>query len=202
MSWVWIPNLGALPIIASVSPQHIPCLFACFYECVVYVYAFFSTCFSSCVASAAWFMFGSVFINTFVFSFHFSCEFNTYLWCGTVVIRMTLLVCLSTFSTCMSLIVNPVYVCVNICAPSPGLHIRTHVPPFSHVLFVSCSILIPMFLFPFFSFRILIDICVTVSIAVIYPYPYPFLWFLLYLHFAICTSTIICSVCPLSPPNK
>ena len=41
MSRVWIPNLGALPIIASVSPSHIPCLFACFYESV------------SCLGSAA-----------------------------------------------------------------------------------------------------------------------------------------------------
>ena len=31
---VWIPNLGTLPIIASVSLTHIPCLFACFYESV------------------------------------------------------------------------------------------------------------------------------------------------------------------------
>jgi len=47
----WIPNLGALPIIASVSPQPIPCLFACFYELV-------PTCLSACVVSAACFVFG------------------------------------------------------------------------------------------------------------------------------------------------
>jgi len=33
-SRVSIPNLGALPIVASVSLTHIPCLFACFYESV------------------------------------------------------------------------------------------------------------------------------------------------------------------------
>jgi len=57
---VWIPNLGALPIIASVSLAHIPCLFACLYESVSCLYDFFSTCLSTCVASAAWFLFGFV----------------------------------------------------------------------------------------------------------------------------------------------
>jgi len=38
-------NLGALPIIASVSLTPIPCLFACFCESVSCEYAFFSTCF-------------------------------------------------------------------------------------------------------------------------------------------------------------
>ena len=34
---VWILNPGALPILVSVSPSPIPCLFACFYEYVSYV---------------------------------------------------------------------------------------------------------------------------------------------------------------------
>jgi len=55
---VRIPNPGALPIIASVSPQPFPCLFACLYDSVSYVYTFFSTCLSACVARAACFVFG------------------------------------------------------------------------------------------------------------------------------------------------
>jgi len=66
-----IHNPCALPIIASVSPKPIPCLFACFYESVSYVYVLFSTCLSNCVASAAWVVFGFVFISTFLFSFFF-----------------------------------------------------------------------------------------------------------------------------------
>ena len=84
LTGVGIPNLGALPIIASFSRTHLPCLFACFYESVSCVYAVFSTCFASCVASAEWFMFGFVFITTFLFSCFFSCEYNTYLWHGVL----------------------------------------------------------------------------------------------------------------------
>jgi len=39
---VRIPHLDVLPIIVSVSPQPIPCLFTFFYESVLYVYTFFS----------------------------------------------------------------------------------------------------------------------------------------------------------------
>ena len=83
---VWIPNLGALPILASVSLTHPPCLFACFYESVSCVYAFFSTCRSTCVACAACFVFGSIFLTTFLFSSFFFYEFNRLLchgayWC-------------------------------------------------------------------------------------------------------------------------
>jgi len=46
-------------------------------------------------------------------------------------------------------------------------HIRTHLSPFSCVLFELCSIPIPMILFTFFFFRNLIDTCVTVSSDVI-----------------------------------
>ena len=49
--WEWIPNLGALTIIASVPLTPIPCLFACFYESVLCVYVFFSTCVSAWVAN-------------------------------------------------------------------------------------------------------------------------------------------------------
>ena len=79
-----IHNPCALPIIASVSPKPIPCLFACFYESVSYVYVLFSTCLSNCVASAAWVVFGFVFISTFLFSCFFSCDYSTYLWHGVL----------------------------------------------------------------------------------------------------------------------
>jgi len=68
---VWIPSLGALPIIASVSLMHIPCLFACIYESVSCVHAFFSTCLSTCVERAVCFVFCSIFVTTFLFSFFF-----------------------------------------------------------------------------------------------------------------------------------
>ena len=61
---VRIPNLVALPIIASVSLTHIPCLFACFYESVSCVYAFFSTSLSISVSRAAYFVFYSMFKTT------------------------------------------------------------------------------------------------------------------------------------------
>ena len=77
-----MPNLGALPIIASVSFTHLPCLFACFYESVSCVYVFFSTCFSTCVARAACFGFCSVSKTTFFFSFSFSYKFNRHLCHG------------------------------------------------------------------------------------------------------------------------
>jgi len=78
-SIVRIPNLGALPIIASVSLTHLPRLFACFYESLSCVYALFSTCFSTCSARAAGFGFSSVSISTFLFSFTFSYKFNRHL---------------------------------------------------------------------------------------------------------------------------
>jgi len=83
---VWIHNLGALPIIASVSLTHIPCLFACIYESVSCVYAFFPTCLSACVARAVCFVFCSIFLTTFLFSFFFFYKFNRHLchgayWC-------------------------------------------------------------------------------------------------------------------------
>ena len=86
MSRVWIPNLGALPIIASVSLTHLPCLFACFYESVSCVYAVFSTYLSTCVVRAACFVFGSLFITTSLFSLFSLCKFNRHLchgayWC-------------------------------------------------------------------------------------------------------------------------
>jgi len=79
---VWIPNLGALPIMASVSLTHLPFLCACFYESLSCVYAVFFTCLSPCVARAACLVFGSVSITTFLFSFSFFYTFNRHLCHG------------------------------------------------------------------------------------------------------------------------
>jgi len=132
-SWygVWIPNLGAVPkiIIASVSLTHIPCLFACFYDSLSFAYAFFSTC----VVSAAWFVFGFAFITTLLRSFFISCEFNTYLWHGALAIRMSQLICLSSFSICMFIILSPVYVYLNIYTQLPPLCICTYLSPYIYV---------------------------------------------------------------------
>jgi len=82
MSRVWIPNLGTLPIIVSVSLTHIPDLFNCFYESVSCVYTFFSTCLSICVLCTAYFVCCSIFITTFFISFFFVYKFNRHLCHG------------------------------------------------------------------------------------------------------------------------
>ena len=64
-SEVWIPKLGALPTIDSVSLTHILCLFAYLYEVVLCVWTFFSTCLSICVSRAACFVFSSISIPIF-----------------------------------------------------------------------------------------------------------------------------------------
>jgi len=79
---VWIPKLIALPIKASVSLSHLPCLFACFYESVSCVYVFFSTCLSTCVARAACLVFCSMFLTIFLFSFFLFYKFNSHLCHG------------------------------------------------------------------------------------------------------------------------
>jgi len=65
---VWIPNLGALLIIASASLTHTPCLFACLYESMSCMYVFFFTWLSICVLRAACFMFCWIFIEIFSIS--------------------------------------------------------------------------------------------------------------------------------------
>jgi len=96
-------------------------------------------------------------------------EFNTYLWYGALVIRMTLLICLSSFSICNFIMLNFLCMCVYTCIRTSLLfHIGTHLLPFSCVLFVLCSILIPTFFFACFL-RNSIDTWVTVSIDVIIP---------------------------------
>jgi len=63
----------------------------------------------------------------------------------------------------------PAYVSTLVYAP-PSSSILVHIyRQFSYVLFVLCSILIPMFLFPFFFLRNSIDTWVTLSIDVIIP---------------------------------
>jgi len=145
LTGVGIPNLGALPIIASFSLTHLPCLFACFYEPVSCVYAFFSTCLASCVASAEWFVFGFVFITTFLFSCFFSCDYSTYLWHGVLLYAWpSSYVCPPFLSTCLLFEFLRMCIWTSICI-SLLFHIRTHLSPFSCVLFVLCSILTPMF---------------------------------------------------------
>ena len=137
-----------------------------FYESVSFVCVFFSTCLSPCVASAALFVFDFVFITTSLFSFFFLYEFNTYLWYSYLVIRITLRICLSSFSTSMFIILIPAYV---------YLRVHTHFPavPYSYtfitistcigcVMFYNCTHV----LFVFFFFWNLIDTCVPVSIDV------------------------------------
>jgi len=191
-----MPNPGALPIIASVSLTPNPCLFAGFYESVSRVYVFFSTCPSACVASAAWFVFGFVFITTFLFPFFFFFQFNGYLCHGALDVRITLLLSLSPFSICMFTMLIPVYV-------SPKIH--THSLPLLYS----------------YTF-IVISICMFCDLCYIYTYLFVFfllvpklnrhlcygvywcnytltniliLWFLLYFHFVICTSTIVWYSC-------
>jgi len=115
---VWILNLGALPIIASISFTHLACLCACFYECSSCVYTFFSTCLSTCVARAACFVFSSVFIITCMFSFltNLLDNFVTV----PIDVHITLLICLDSFSNCIFISLIPAYVCRNLC---------THFPP-------------------------------------------------------------------------
>ena len=123
MSRVWITNLGALPIIASVSLTHIPCLFACISESVSCVYVFFSTCLSTCVARAASVVFCCIFITTFLLLFSFStASIDTYVTVPIDVL-IALRICLSSSSSCISIWVIHAYVWVNV---------YKHFPPLSH----------------------------------------------------------------------
>ena len=149
---VWIPNLGALPIIASVSLTHLPCLFACFYESVSCVYAFFSTCLSTCAARAACSVFGCVFITTFLFSFFSFYKFNTQLchgayWCTHNHTHMPELLfqlhlCLFNSCVCVSTLVHA----------SPSISIFIYIYRRIHVYVLFCSIFTTTFLFGFLLF--------------------------------------------------
>ena len=73
----WIPNLGALPTIASVSLTHVLFLFAYLHVHVSCVHDFVSTCLSSCVLRTHCFVFCCILINN-------PWNFNMYLcpyWC-------------------------------------------------------------------------------------------------------------------------
>jgi len=166
---VWIPNLGDLPIIASVSLTHIPCLFACFHESVSCVYTFFSPCLSTCVALAACFVLGSVLLTAFLFCF-FSCyEFNGHLchgayWCAHNPAHMPILLFqlhLPFSNSCVC-----VYISENVYAiPSPSIFLHTY----RHIhMYVLCSVLYsqPPFCFLFSFSTHLIDTYVTVPIDV------------------------------------
>jgi len=65
---------------------------------------------------------GYSFKTTFLFFSFFSCEFNTYLWHDALVVRMTLLICLYSFSICMFIILIPAF------HPAPGFT-RSQIAP-------------------------------------------------------------------------
>ena len=67
---VWIPNLGALPIIASVSLTHNPSLVACLHESMSCLHVFFSTDLSTCVLRAACLVSWNIIISPFSSSKH------------------------------------------------------------------------------------------------------------------------------------
>ena len=148
---VRIPNRGALPIIASVSLTHLPCLFACFHEFVSCMCFIFSTCRSTCVARAACFLFCSILKTTFL-----------------LVIRMTLLICMSSFSICMSIIPNTCACVYKQSYAFPSSSILVHILSRFHMYWWCYALYLhPCFLCAFFFVRNLIDTCVTVSIDVI-----------------------------------
>ena len=102
---VWIPNLGALPIIASVSLTHIPCLFACLHESVSRVYMFFPSCLSICVLRTACLVFCSKFHFTF-------CKFKTYIYrtirCTHNIGYMTIFVPLTSLKNLVMFVYTPI----------------------------------------------------------------------------------------------
>ena len=74
----WIPKLGALIIIASVSLTHNLFLFACLHESVSCVYVFFSICLTTSVLCAASLVFFCIFITPFLISKHTSIWLSSY----------------------------------------------------------------------------------------------------------------------------
>jgi len=112
-------------------------------------------------------VFGFVFMTTFLFSLIFSYKLTTHLWYGALIIRMILIMCLSSFSICMFVILIAAYVYLNMYRHfTPLPHSYTFVAIFICIVCVML-ILVTMFLLEFFFFRNLIDACVTVSVAVI-----------------------------------
>jgi len=113
---MWIPNIGVLPIILSVSLTHVPCLYACFYECVSCGYAFFSTCLSICVSRAACFVLWSVFIITF-----FNLKIYFYI---PIAVHIALPICLYFSSICTFIFCIHVYVYLPIYTLFPTHHLH------------------------------------------------------------------------------
>jgi len=87
------PHLGGLPIIASVSPSHIPSLFACLHESMSCVYVCFSTCLSICVLRAACLVF--CWYSSYLFQFQnihpYECR------CSHNIVYMTRFIPLTSF---------------------------------------------------------------------------------------------------------
>ena len=146
-SEVYIPNLGALSILALVSLTHIPCLFACFHESVSCVYAFFSTCCSTCVACTACLLFCFIFLTTFLLSCIFFYKLNRPM---SGCLLMYAQPCKSVYppfpSACSFL--KFLRTCISTCIRIPLLfQIHTHLSPYSYVWFVFCSYFYPYFCF-------------------------------------------------------
>ena len=164
---MWIPNIGVLPIILSVSLTHVPCLYACFYECVSCGYAFFSTCLSICVSRAACFVLWSVFIITF-----FNLKIYFYI---PIAVHIALPICLSSFSACIFIRASNVYVHFNS---------YTHFPPSPR------NLCLPLNLHPYLYSHVYIFTLASASISPCSHSPVPlyswvFIFQYLFVHFCL-----------------
>ena len=137
------------------------------------VYAFFSTCLASCVAIAQWFCVWVCIHNHFFVLLLLFLRIQYISLVRCVVIRMTLLICLPSFSIYMFIILIPAYM---------YRHQYTHLPPlpysYTFIAIFMCIVCVMFCIYThvfvlFFFFRNLIDTCVTVSIDESYPYSYP-----------------------------
>jgi hypothetical protein len=107
MSRVWIPNLGALPIIASVSLTHNPCLLGVCVVCVCFLlYLSFYLCCVRCVFCVLFC------IYTLLFPSSSTNSIDTYVTVP-IDIHIALLMYLSSSSFCISTCVIHAYVYVN-----------------------------------------------------------------------------------------
>jgi len=125
-------------------------------------------------------------------SWFFPCKFVTYLWHGAFVVRMSLLMCLSSFSICMFIILIPAYVYVNKHMHFPSLpYSYTFIAIFMCIFFCMLSY-ICTHLFVFFLLFPKDDrhLCCGVYWCNHTPPHILKLRLLLYFHFVFCISTI------------
>ena len=139
LTWVWIPNLGALPIIAYTHSLSI-CLFPWVYVvCVCFVlYLSWYLCCERCMVCVQFCIHNHLCVLFLLF-----CELSRYLCHGALDVCITLLLYLSSFSVCMLIILIPAYVYLNIHTHSPPLpYSYTFLAIFIRVVSVFCSIFI------------------------------------------------------------